>query len=161
MTGIETTLSVGLGSVKQAVDDAAKEARIERERFMERLRGIKSIEIPLIQGKAVGGVLALGELAQCGPQGGYAWSVSALMVTGLTTGATPDVVNFFKNDFNTPLFWQLNGNSPGVTFGKLQRVLRSDDILLVQNSGTFASTANIVVSGTVIETISERLGELA
>ena len=97
-----------------------------------------------------------------GPQEGYAWSVMALVVSGLTASSTtPDVVNFYLNDrFNGPPWWQLNGNSFGVTFGKLQRVMMPGDTLALQNSGTIAATGTVTVSGEVLEVPAEQLWKL-
>lgn len=93
-----------------------------------------------------------------GPDQGYAWIVYALVVTGLTGGATPDVVNFYINDrFSGPIWWQLNGNQFGETFSTYQRVLFPDDRLSLQNSGALAATGRIIVSGEVTEVPAEQL----
>ena len=96
-----------------------------------------------------------------GPQQGYAWSVMALVVSGLTAATSPDIVNFYLNDrFAGPPWWQLNGNSFGVTFGKLQRVMLPGDTLSLQNSGNLAATGTITVSGEVLEVPAEQLWKL-
>jgi hypothetical protein len=128
----------------------------------ERLRGVKHMQLPQLQGAAAGGVLLLGQAPPVsGPRPGFCWSIQALIVDGLTTGATPDVINFYRNNPTGAKFWQLNGNSPGVTFGKLQRTLYGGDTLLVANVGTFAATGTITVSGELIECPAEMLGKLA
>lgn len=124
--------------------------------------GIKHMYLPTLQGTAVGGVLTLGQNQPvCGPRAGYSWSVMALVVGGLTTGTSPDVVNFYLDNATGNPWWQLNGNSWGVTFSKLQRVIKGGSSLLVTNSGTFAATGTITVTGDVIEVPTEMLGKLA
>ena len=133
----------------------------EQERI--KVAGILHKELPQIQGTATGGVLLIGQTQICGPRAGYLWSVQSLIVTGLTIGATPDVVNFFLDNPTGQVFWQLNGNSPGVTFGKLQRTIRGGSTLLLANAPgyTFAATGQITVSGEVLEVPAQMAGKLA
>jgi hypothetical protein len=128
------------------------------------LSGIKLMGLPSLQGSAVGGVLSLGNAApRCGPDSSYIWSISRLVVTGLTAGATPDVVNFYLNDTRAgtgPIFWQLNGNQFGETFGRGQMPVFGGEILLCQSVGTFAATGVITVSGTAWQVPAEAVGKL-
>ena len=126
------------------------------------LRGIKHLRLPRLRGTAVAGVLALGTLPpQAGPGSGFAWSIRRLAVTGLTSGATPDVVAFYRNGTNSDLLWQLNGNDPFEKFGHGQIVLGGGDTLVCGNVGTFAATGVITVSGEVSEVPEEMLGKIA
>src|SRR5271165_1270300 len=77
----------------------------EQERV--KVAGILHKYLPQIQGTAAAGVLLIGQAQVCGPRAGYIWSVQSLVVSGLTTGATPDVVNFYLDNPEGPLFWQL------------------------------------------------------
>lgn len=129
----------------------------------EHYRAIKVMDLPALTGKVANSAITLGPAAGqlCGPQSGYAWSVMCLVVTGLTSGASPDVLNFYKNDTSRPIWWQLNGNQFGETFGKLHRVLYSGESLAAANSGTLAATGVITVTGTIIELPAEQLAKLA
>lgn len=126
------------------------------------LAGIKHMYLPMLQGAAVGGSLLLGQAAPvCTPRAGYSWSVMALAVAGLTSGGSPDVVNFYIDNPTGNPWWQLNGNQWAETFGKLQRVIKGGSSLLVASSGMFAATGTITVTGEVIEVPTEMLGKLA
>lgn len=130
-----------------------------------RLRGIKHMRLPeLLTGKASGSAISLGvEKGQpaVGPELGYVWSISRLVVTGLQSGATPDTVNIYKNSASGPIFWTFDGNHFGATFGKLQLTLYGGETLALANSGTFNSTSQITLSGEVIEVPAELAGKLA
>lgn len=127
----------------------------------ERVRGIGSQDFRML-GTVVAGALQMGLQSgdQVGPEAGYFWSVMALTIQGLNVGATPDVVNFYKNDFNNPVFWQLNGNNFGVTFNKFAKILRPTEVLLCQNLGSLVATGTIIVSGTVLTAPAEMMGKL-
>jgi hypothetical protein len=131
-----------------------------------RVRGIKWMRLPeTLTGKVVSNAITLGVATgqtPLGPESGYAWTFTRLMVTGLATGATPDVVNLYRNDrFAGPPLWQFNGNNFGYTFGKLRVTLMAGDTLSLQNVGALAATGTIFLSGELIEVPAERLGELA
>jgi hypothetical protein len=150
------------GYVDHALAGAAA-AQAERDRVREQVRGIKPMRLPLVSGKAAGGVLSIGQQAQAGPRPGYAWSVTRLVVSGLTTGTTPDVVNVYVNDSggNQQPLWNLNGNNFGYTFGPLQVTVRPGEIILLANVGSFAATGQIVLSGELVEIPAEMLAKLA
>lgn len=96
-----------------------------------------------------------------GPEQGYAWCIRRLVVSGLTSGGTPDVVNLFRNDrFSGPPLWQFNGNNFGYTFGRYELTLFPGDTLSLQNVGTITSTSRILLSGELEETSAERIYEM-
>lgn len=136
-------------------------------REVARLRGIKHLEIPqFLIGKASGSAISLGVdkgNPAVGPLSGFIWSIQALVVTGLQSGATPDIVNIYKNTTTTggPIFWSFDGNHFGATFGRLQRTMKGGDTLTLVNSGTFNSTSQIILSGEVLEIPAELVGKLA
>jgi len=103
--------------------------------------------------------LGVGKGQVLGPQQGYAWVIRRLVVTGLTASATtPDIVNFFLNDrFNGPVWWQLNGNQFGETFGRSELVMMPSDTMSLQSVGTLAATGLIIVSGELEEVPAEML----
>jgi hypothetical protein len=129
----------------------------------EKLRGIIPIRLPLITGKAVAGVLALGGDTNTvsgqppvGPDLGYVWSVRHLVIEGLTAGANPDAVNISRGP---RLVWQLNGNQFAQTWGRGEILLNSGETLTYTNSGTFASTAVIIVHGMAEQVPAEMVGK--
>jgi hypothetical protein len=129
------------------------------------VRGIKWMRLPATLSGAVKSsaiTLGTGTGQIVGPEQGYAWAMRRLVVGGLTAGATPDVVNLYRNDgFNQVALWQFNGNNFGYTFNNLQLVLMSGDTFSLQNVGTIAATGTITLSGELVEVPAERLGELA
>lgn len=101
-----------------------------------------------------------GQNAQLGPRPGFIWSIRRLLVTGLGTGASPDVINFYRNEPSGTPVWQLNGNSFGVTFGKCEMLLLDGETLSFANSGTITATGNVTVSGDVLEVAAEEIYKL-
>lgn len=132
--------------------------RLERAR----VRGIRYRRLPLLQGAAAGGVLTLGQNAPTiGPDSGFAWSLRRLVVTGLTAGTTPDLVNLYRNGSGEQPVWQFNGNNFGYTFGRLEIVVLGGETLVLQSAGTFAAAGTITLSGELVELPAEMLGKLA
>lgn len=134
-------------------------------REIARLRGIKHMRLPeVLTGKASGNAISLGvDKGQppVGPLQGYIWSISRLVVTGLTAGASPDVVNLYKTSATGPILWAFDGNHFGYTFGKLQVTLYGGETLALASSGTFNSTSQVILSGELIEVPAELIGKLA
>jgi hypothetical protein len=131
---------------------------------LARLNAIKHMRIPqLLTGKAAAGALALGESSGqvVGPRSGYIWSVRRLVVAGLTSGATPDVVNLFIGGPSGQLVWQFNGNNFGYTFGRLELTLYGGETLALANVGTITATGQITLSGELLETPAQLIGRLA
>jgi hypothetical protein len=126
-------------------------------------RGVKHLRMPLMQATGAS-PFSMGESSgqQVGPEEGFAWCVTRLCIYGLTSGATPDVVNIFRGASlqEGGFLWQLNGNSPGSTFGNGELVLAPGDRLQVVSVGTFTSTAQITLSGEVNEVPAEMLAKL-
>lgn len=138
-------------------------ARDLARREIARLRGIKHMRLPLLIGFAAAGKLSLGVEhggTSVGPQEGYRWAITRLVVTGLASGASPDVVNFYLNSAAGPVFWTLTGNQYAQTFGKGQLTMYGGDTLAVASSGTFSSASQIIVSGEAWETPAELFGKL-
>ena len=137
------------------------QASIQADREREAARGYKWMRLPEnLSGAVASSAITLGSSKGqvCGPEQGYAWTLRRLVVTGLTTGATPDVVNLYRNDMfaRSPL-WQFNGNNFGYTFGRSEMVLMPGDTLSLQNVGTIAATGNITLSGELEEVPAEML----
>ena len=130
----------------------------------ERLRGIKWMRLPeVLSGKAASSAISLGETSGqiVGPRQGYVWSIRRLVVNGLTSGATPDVVNLYRSGTTGQPLWQFNGNSFGATFGRLELTLNGGETLALASVGTFNSTSQVTLSGELLEAPAELVGKLA
>jgi hypothetical protein len=128
-----------------------------------KLAGIFPVRLPLVTGKASGGVLALGGDANTAsgqppvaPDLGYVWSLRHLVIEGLTAGATPDAVNILRGP---RIVWQLNGNIFAQTWGRGEIILNSGETLNYASSGTFAATGNIIVHGMAEQVPAEMIGK--
>ena len=126
--------------------------------------GIKFMYLPTyLQGKAAGSAIKLG-ITQgqlpVGPDQGYAWGITRLVVSGLTASAsTPDIVNLYLDDnFSGPVWWQMNGNTFGYNFSP--PLVLVNHTLSLQNVGTIASTSLITVSGELWEVPAEQAWRL-
>lgn len=126
------------------------------------VRGIGYKRLPQISGAAAGGVLLLGaDVPVVGPPAGMAWSLRRVYISGLTAGATPDVVALYRNGTAGQPVWQISGASPQETFGRLEAVWLGGETIVVASVGTFAATGTITVSGELTEVPAEMLGKLA
>jgi hypothetical protein len=136
-----------------------EEATMQRAQY----RAEKWMRLPeVLQGKAAGGALSLGlAVARVGPAQGYGWRVTRLVVDGLASGATPDVVNLYRNEnaLGAPL-WQFNGNSFGYTFSKGQMAFGPGDSLMLVSVGTITATGIIRLSGEIVEAPAEQLTKI-
>lgn len=129
---------------------------------LARIRGVKWMRLPeLLSGKAAGGVLSIGETTgiTIGPKSGYLWSLRRLVVDGLTSGATPDVVNLYRGTPAGRPLWQFNGNNFAYTFGKLTQTLMGGETLALASVGTFTATGQITLSGELLEIPAELAGK--
>ena len=164
MTDVSAQLKLGFEGLQSTLEGMDRQVRDAIQAQENKYRGVKHLRIPLIQGTAVSSALAMGESQgqMCGPLEGFAWCITRWCITGLTTGATPDVVNIFRGSSlqEGGFLWQLNGNSPGSTFGNGEMVLMPGDRLEVVSQGTFASTAQITLSGECNEVPAEMLAKL-
>jgi len=171
MADITATLGLKLdgigGTLKEMKNRQLAEA-LERDK----LRGVKWMRLPLLQGTVTASGINLGENTgagqgyqqKIGPDEGYGWRITRLCIAGLTYGATPDVVNFFRTSSGQQggFLWQLNGNSPGTTFGKGQITLSPGDTLTAVNQGAVTAAVGtlITVSGELVSVPAEMLGKI-
>jgi hypothetical protein len=131
---------------------------------LERLRGIKHMRLPSIQGIAVNNALSMGGgNTGAGPDAGFCWSIRRLVVTGLTGSTTPDQVNLYVNNPTGIPLWSFNGDFPNwfAKFGRLELTIYGGDELFLASVGTFNSTSQITLSGELIECPAEMLSKLA
>jgi hypothetical protein len=138
-------------------------ARVMDERELFAARGFKWMRLPEIYGTAAASALTLDEahgVNVVGPESGYAWVLMRIVVDGMTSGATPDVLNMYRNSTGGAPLWQFNGNNFGYTFPRLSQTLNGGDTLKFASAGTFAATGRIRVSGELIEVPAEMLWKL-
>lgn len=138
-------------------------ARVMDERQLVAARGIKWMRLPEITGTAVSSVLTLDDAhgaATVGPESGYLWSLRRIVIDGMTTGGTPDVVNMYRNSTGGAPLWQFNGNNFGYTFGRVEMTLMGGDTLKFASVGTFNATGRIRVSGELVEVPAEMVFKL-
>ena len=125
------------------------------------LRGVDHKSLPELRGQAASGSLVMGQEGDTiGPRQGYVWSIMRLVVTGLTSGSSPDVVNLYYGSTSNTAKWQFNGNNFGYTFGRGSLVVKPGQTLVLGSVGTFAATGTITLSGEMWEVPSEMAGKL-
>ena len=135
------------------------QAEIEREREQERLRTLKFIRLPIVTGTMVTGATIGGDTqsaqAPATPEQGYVWHVRHLVIEGLASGATPDIVNILRQG---RIVWQLNGNQFAQTWGRGEMRLVGGELLSYAAVGTIASKT-ITIRGTAEEVAAEQEGK--
>jgi hypothetical protein len=147
------------GGALMDVPDQREIAAIVSAQLREHARGIKFMQLPVyLQGKPSGSAITLGVTKghpPVGPEQGYMWGITRLVVTGLSTTG-PDIVNIYLNDnFGGPVWWQFNGNNFGYNFAP-PLVLQAGSTLAMQNSGTITATGLITLSGELWEVPAEQ-----
>lgn len=145
-------------------DDFLADIRaVAAEQDRAHARGFKWMRLPIMSATIASSAVQFGPATGqvLGPEQGYIWAIRRLVISGLTSGATPDVVNLYLNDrFSGPPIWQFNGNNFGYTFGKLELILQPGDNLSFKNSGTIAATGAVTISGELTEVPAEMLWKL-
>lgn len=153
----------------------AREARARQDRYLEALEierqkvaGIKPMQmIPLNKVGANPFVMGgdnpgLGQPFQS-PDPGYVWTVRELIIEGLTAGGSPDVIDIWRGGTAGVVgkkFWQLNGNSFGVTWGFGEKLLFQGENLLYTSGSVFATTSIVSAHGIVQQVPAEMIGKL-
>lgn len=88
------------------------------------------------------------------PRAGYCWAVRRAAVQGLTSGATPDIVNLFRRQADAAAWlggpatvsggdWQFTGNNFAYTFSFGQLVFWEGETPIVVNQGSFAGAGQV------------------
>jgi hypothetical protein len=150
---------------KGEMKDALRESHAERQAEADQraaAHGRKYMRLnPPISGAAVAGVLQIGgDFANAGaagtlvqapqPRAGYAWAMRRMAVLGLTSGATPDVVNLLRRTGGLPV-WQFNGNNFAYTFSHEQIVFLEGETPVLVSAGTFTATGTVTLHADFIE----------
>lgn len=124
-----------------------------------RYQGRKWLRYPRQLATPAGSALALRSEASGGPKLGYVWAFRRLVVTGLTSGTTPDVVNLFRGD-QQDVVWQFTGNAFFFKFGMNEVTLEGGDWWRLASVGTFAATGVISLTGELVEVPAALAGAL-
>jgi len=132
---------------------------------LTKARGVKWMYLPeILTGTPASSALTLGitKGQVVGPEQGYIWMITRLVVSGLTSGTTPDVMNLYRSDrFAGPPMWQFNGNNFAYVWGKFRMTFAPGNTLNLQNVGNLAATGVITVGGELLEVPAEMAGKLA
>lgn len=136
--------------------------RVEQERIRQYARGIKYMRFGPVAVTIASNAFSIDgtSLPDMGPRDGFIWSIRRILVTGLATGATPDVVNLYRNKPSGIPVWQLNGNTFGTTFGKTELLLLGGETLSIANSGSITATGQVTLSGDALEVPAEEIVKL-
>ena len=158
---IKGGLKVEIPSRHEIRQTIGEEADARERRLAQ---AFKWMRLPEIYGTPANSALSITSAAnngvQLGPQQGYAWCLTRIVIDGMTSGTTPDIVNMYRNGTSTAPLWQFNGNNFGYDFGKLRVTLMGGDELNFASVGTFAATGRIRVSGELLEVPAEMLYKL-
>ena len=145
----------------QRMADNNAQFQIEMARQWERLRGVKIVRFPVnvIQATAATPLTVLPEQMPnaVGPDSGFVWSLKLLVIEGLATGATPDVINFTSRG---RIIWQLNGNSFAQDWGKGSQILFPGELLGIASVGNMTNTGKVIVHGHAWEVPGPEIGKL-
>jgi len=147
-------------------ENRADVAAVMDARELVQARGTKWMRLPVLLGTPASSAVTIdGAHGQppVGPESGYAWSIRRIVIDGMTSGATPDVINMYRNSAagTQPPLWQFNGNNFGFTFGRLEMTLMGGDTLVFASVGTFAATGTIRVTGELVEVPAEMLWKMS
>ena len=169
---------------KDELDDALTKYQESAEATeYAKLRGIKYIRAPRIQGTVYNGTINGSSTAVAGtlyatlggppwgPTQGYAWSIRRIAVGGLAnanSGTSCDVVGIYRNTNTAPPIAIVTANSPMVVFPNLGCLLQGGDSIVLGHIGSLAGSNNygtlvstgIAADFDVIEVPSELIGKL-
>lgn len=159
---IKGGLRVEIPSRNEIRHDANEDADARERRLA---RAFKWMRLPVYTATPASSAVAIDSASnggiELGPESGYAWCLRRIVIDGMTTGATPDVINMYRNAITgQPPLWQFNGNNFAYTFGRLEMTLAGGDTLKFASVGTFAATGLIRVTGELVEVPAEMLYKL-
>ena len=151
---------------KEELDTSLKDFRDGIEK--DSLSGIKYFRLPRLYSTPSSGTVMLGESwsgqpytgQTTGPNQGFVWSIRRLTANGLGTGASPDILNIYRNGVHGDPVWQLNGNNWGYSFGNTEMLLFPGEKLVAMSLGSMTSTMQITLTGDAIEVPQAMIGKL-
>lgn len=129
--------------------------------FQQYARGVKYLRMPITSAAVASSTFTIaGSTTGLGPREGYIWTIRRILVQGLTSGATPDVANLYRNNTSGIPVWQFTGNAFQQTFGKTELLLLPGEHLSLAGVGTIAATGTIFLTGDLIEVSAEQFFKL-
>jgi hypothetical protein len=157
---IHAHLSARFDTLQKSVDRAVKLQEESQAFLMEQARGVKAIRLPVVQAAGANPFSMGGDVGtlNVSPEQGFVWSLRHLVIEGMATGATPDVINIRRSSAQGQIIWQLNGNQFAQTWGRGEIVLYAGETLFYQSVGTFVSVATIKAYGMAEQVPGEKIG---
>ena len=160
MADIQAHLGLRFDSLQKSVDKMAQAHADAQASQMEWARSVKAIRLPLVEATganpfSMGGDTGTGLLQA--PEQGYIWSLRHLVIEGMATGATPDVINIRRGSATGQIIWQLNGNQFAQTWGRGEIIIFAGETLFYQSVGTFVSVATIKAYGMAEQVSGEKI----
>ena len=160
MADIQAHLGIRFDALQKSVDQMAKAHADAQASQMEWALAVKAIRLPLVEATganpfSMGGDTGTGLLQA--PEQGYIWSLRHLVIEGMATGATPDVINIRRGSATGQIIWQLNGNQFAQTWGRGEIIIYSGETLFYQSVGTFASVNPIIAHGMAEQVPGEKI----
>ena len=162
MVDIQASLALKLDGLQKSTDDVGRAVRDQSAWMMERYRGETFLRLAQIQATGSNPFTMGGDTGQLlvTPEQGFVWSIRHLVIEGMATGATPDVINIKRGTATGQIIWQLNGNQFAQTWGRGEIILKAGETLFYQSVGTFNSTSTIKAYGMAQQLPGERIGIL-
>jgi hypothetical protein len=159
---IQASLSARFDGLQQSTDAVHSAITRQSQWMMERYRGETFLRLAMIQATGSNPFTMGGDsgLLLVTPEQGFVWSIRHLVIEGMATGATPDVLNIRRGTATGQIIWQLNGNQFAQTWGRGEVILKAGETLFYQSVGTFASVATIKAYGMAQQLPGERIGIL-
>lgn len=156
---IQAHLSARFDTLQRSVDRAGKAQEETQQFLMEQARGVKAIRLPIEQATGANPFSMGGDTGtlNVSPEAGFVWSLRHLVIEGMATGATPDVINIRRGNAQGRIIWQLNGNQFAQTWGRGEIVLYAGETLFYQSVGTFASVNPIIAHGMAEQVPGEKI----
>ena len=160
MADIQANLSLRLDGLQKSTDEVAKGVKDQTAWMMERYRGETFIRMPTVQATGTSTFTMGGDASSpiVAPDQGFVWSIRHLVIEGLATGATPDIINIRRGSITGQLVWQLNGNQFAQTWGRGEIILKAGETLFYQGVGTVTATGLIKAYGSAQQLPGERIG---
>lgn len=160
---MKTQLELGATLDTLTRDELSQELHSVAQTYFQQFgRGIKYLRFGPVATKIAANAFSLDGTSTIGlsPREGFAWLVLRITVSGLATGATPDLANLYRNQPGGIPIYQFSGNNFVGLFSKFQNVLLPGETLSLTNSGTIAATGSVTISGDVLEVAAEEMSKV-
>lgn len=160
---MKTQLELGATLDTLTREELSQELNTVAQTYFQQFgRGIKYLRFGPVAVKISGNAFSLDGTSTSGlsPREGFSWSILRVTVSGLATGATPDLANLYRNQPGGIPVYQFTGNNFVGLFSKFQLVLLPGETLSLANSGSIAATGSVTISGDVLEVAAEEMSKI-